>query len=374
MSEKVRLGFIGANVKSRWGIEGHFPAIKASSDVELTAVCTTRPESAEEARRFFNAKLAFSDYREMVRSPEIDAVVVCVRIPSHHALTIAALDAGKHVYTEWPLGRTTAEAEEMTSLARARGLVTAVGLQSRVNPVLCHMKALIESGYIGEVLACHVVTVRGGPLQVHSSRSYMADVTHGATPLTKQSGHVIDALRFVAGDFVRLGCMITTQAKQWMESDTGKTVDVTAPDTILLSGQLASGAAASVHVGPVPWAAPGYRMDIFGKEGSLIVTGSESSQRHELRLQGAQRSQTLVDIEVPVERYSFVPRDFPRGTPFHVGQMYSLFAQAIQTGKTPLQLPTFETALQMHQLIDNMRLASEMGKVITIAPARNAGR
>ncbi|HEX3169086.1 MAG TPA: gfo/Idh/MocA family oxidoreductase, partial [Burkholderiales bacterium] len=62
MANKIRLGFIGANVKSTWASQSHFPALRASPDVELTAVCTTKPESAEEARKVFGAKLAFTDF------------------------------------------------------------------------------------------------------------------------------------------------------------------------------------------------------------------------------------------------------------------------------------------------------------------------
>ena len=58
MAHKIRLGFVGANVGSTWSSQSHFPALLASPDVELTAVCTTRPESAEEARQAFGAKLA----------------------------------------------------------------------------------------------------------------------------------------------------------------------------------------------------------------------------------------------------------------------------------------------------------------------------
>src|SRR6266516_2246010 len=126
MADKIRLGFVGANVRSAWASQSHFPALMASPDVELTAVCTTRPESAEEAREAFGAKLAFHDFRAMVASPEIDAVAVVVRVPAHYEPTRAALEAGKPVYTEWPLGRTTAEAEEMAALARSKGLQTVV--------------------------------------------------------------------------------------------------------------------------------------------------------------------------------------------------------------------------------------------------------
>ena len=63
MAHKIRLGFVGANVRATWASQSHFPALLASPDVELTAVCTTRPESAEEAREAFGAKLAFHDFR-----------------------------------------------------------------------------------------------------------------------------------------------------------------------------------------------------------------------------------------------------------------------------------------------------------------------
>ena len=110
MANKIRLGFIGANVKSTWASQSHFPALRASPDVEMTAVCTTRPETADEALKAFGAKHAFTDFRKMATSKDIDAVAVVVRVPSHFDATKAAIEAGKHVYTEWPLGRTTAEA------------------------------------------------------------------------------------------------------------------------------------------------------------------------------------------------------------------------------------------------------------------------
>src|SRR3954463_10712359 len=211
MAGKIRLGFVGANIRSNWASESHFPALAASPDVELTAVCTRNQASAEEARKAFGAKLAFSDYREMVASPEIDAVLVVVRVPSHYGPTRAAIEAGKHVYTEWPLGRTTAEAVELAALAHAKGVQTAIGLQSRVSPAVLYVKHLLETGYVGRVLSCHVSTMRHGPLQRKSSRTWYRDVELGANALTIDSGHVIDALRFVAGDFTRLNAMVTTQ-------------------------------------------------------------------------------------------------------------------------------------------------------------------
>ena len=323
MAEKIRLGFVGANVNSIWSTQSHFPALLASPGVEFTAACTSRLESAEEAKQAFGTKLAFHDFREMSTSPDIDAVAVVVRVPLHYEPTKAAIEAGKHVYTEWPLGQNTAEAEELAALAEDKGVQTAVGLQSRVSPALMYIKELIETGYVGEVLSCHVTTMRDGSLARAPGRTWNLDINQGANTLTIANGHVIDALRFVLGDFERVACMVTTQIDKMPVTGTDEIIDVTAPDNVRVSGQLERGAAVSVHVGAVPWGGTGFRMEIYGREGTLITTGSVSSQRGEmLRIQGAQKSNDLEELAIP-GRFVYVPDDFPKGDPFNVGQMYA---------------------------------------------------
>src|SRR5215475_12549220 len=287
MAEKIRLGLVGASVGGTWSARSHLPAVQASSDIELTAVCTTRADSAEAARQAYGARLAFDDYRKMIASPEIHAVAVVVRVPSHYAPTKAALEAGKHVYCEWPLGRTTAEAVELAALAKAKGLVTAVGLQARVNPTLMYMKELVEAGFVGEVMAVHVSLLREGVLSRPSHRTWQRDAELGANTLTIANGHAVDAMRFVAGDFARLSAVVATQAKQWLDTGTNTWLDVTSPDNVLLSGRLVSGAVASVHIAAIPWAGSGYRMEIYGREGTLVASGEDSPQLSEIVLQGA---------------------------------------------------------------------------------------
>src|SRR2546430_15143618 len=184
MADRIRLGLTGASVRGTWSARSHLPAVRASSDVDLTAVCTARADSAEAARQAWGARSAFDDYRKMIASPEIDAVAVVVRVPSHYAPTKAALEAGKHVYCEWPLGRTTAEAAELSALAKANGLVTAIGLQARVNPALMHMQELIEAGFVGDIMAVHVSMIRDGVLNRASHRTWPRDPELGAHTLT----------------------------------------------------------------------------------------------------------------------------------------------------------------------------------------------
>src|ERR1700730_3201919 len=208
MADKIRLGLISASVRGTWSGRSHLPALQASSDVELTAVCTTRPDSAEAARRAWGARLALDDWRKMIASREIDAVAVVVRVPSHYAPAKAALEAGKHVYCEWPLGRTTAEAVELAALAKAGGLVTAVGLQARVNPTVMYMKEQFQAGFVGEVMAVHVSLLREGVLSRPSHRTWQRDAELGANTLTIAHGHTVDAMCFVSGDFRRLSAVV----------------------------------------------------------------------------------------------------------------------------------------------------------------------
>ena len=364
MADKVRLGLIGASVKGTWSARSHLPAVQASSDVELTAVCTTRADSAEAARRAWGARLAFDDYRKMIASPEIDAVAVVVRVPSHYAPTKAALEAGKHVYCEWPLGRTTAEAVELSALAKAKGLVTAVGLQARVNPALMHMREQVEAGFVGELMAVHVSLMREGVLSRPSHRTWQRDAELGANTLTIANGHTVDAMRFVAGDFGRLSAVVATRAKQWLDTGTNTLLDVTSPDNVLSSGRLANGAVVSVHIGAIPFAGSGYRMEIYGRDGTLVASGVDSPQLSEVFLHGAKGANTLAPMPVP-EQFMFAPRGTPSGEAINVGQMYTLLARAIRNGES--RQPTFETAVDLHRLVDAIKQASDTGREVTFA-------
>jgi predicted dehydrogenase len=353
MSNQIRLGLIGASVSGTWSSRSHLPAVRASADVELTAVCTTRADSAEAARQAYGAKLAFDDYRKMVASPDIDAVAVVVRVPSHYGPTKAALEAGKHVYCEWPLGKTTEEAVELAALARKNKLVTAIGLQARVNPAVIHMRDLVAAGYVGEVLAVHVSLMREGVLTRPSNRTWQRDVTLGANTLTIANGHTVDAMRFVTGDFARLSAVISTQAKQWLDTGANTWLDVTSPDNILLSGTLANGAVASVHIAAIPYAGSGYRMEIYGRDGTLVIAGEDSPQISEMSLSGAQKGNKLAPIAVPGSLTVIDPAT-PKGEAVNVGQMYTQFARAIGGQGV---LPDFDTAVELHHLVDAIRKA-----------------
>ncbi|HIF71899.1 MAG TPA: Gfo/Idh/MocA family oxidoreductase [Dehalococcoidia bacterium] len=363
MPDQIRLGIIGASPTVGWAHRAHLPAVPAAAGFELTAACTTRMETAEESARQYGARMVFDDYHKMLEHPEIDAVAVVLRVPAHYDITRDAISAGKHVFTEWPLGRTTEEAKELAAQARDKGVRTIVGLQSRANPTILHMKELADAGYVGEILSCSLRQIGSGVLTRDSGRTWQREVELGANTLTISAGHAIDALRFVAGDFVSVSAKLTTQVPQWHETDTDVMVDVTSPDNILVNGTLENGAIASVHVASIPFAGNGLTMEIFGRNGTLKATSGGSTNVGSVKLEGAQGSDDLVEIDIPAH-HTFVSEETPKGAPFNVGQMYDQFGKGILGEES--SYPDFDTAVELHILIDAIRKSSDENREIEV--------
>ena len=88
------------------------------------------------------------------------------------------------------------------------------------------------------------------------------------------------------GEFKEVSSVVSTRVRQWHESDTGRTVDVTAPDHILVSGTLSNGVVASARVSSVPWHDSGYRLEVYGREGTLVLTSQQSASIGGVRMRG----------------------------------------------------------------------------------------
>ncbi|WP_346269716.1 Gfo/Idh/MocA family oxidoreductase, partial [Pseudonocardia sp.] len=111
-ASRIRVGIIGANPDRGWAAEAHIPALRLlSDDFEITALSTSRRESADAASKLFGVPLAFDNHQDLVNSADVDVVAVTVKVPHHLELATAALEAGKAVYCEWPLGNGLHEAE-----------------------------------------------------------------------------------------------------------------------------------------------------------------------------------------------------------------------------------------------------------------------
>src|SRR2546422_3564644 len=134
-AKRIRVGIIGANPDRGWAAQAHIPALKSlPADFEITALSTTRRESADAAGRLFGVPAAFDNHQELVNSSSVDVVAVTVKVPHHLDLATAALEAGKAVYCEWPLGNGLKEAETLAALAKKKGVLAVAGLAGSPAP------------------------------------------------------------------------------------------------------------------------------------------------------------------------------------------------------------------------------------------------
>jgi predicted dehydrogenase len=359
-SGKIRIGIIGANPQRGFASIAHIPALQALPEFEISAVCTTRQESAEAAARHFGIPLAFSDARELARHSDIDLVTVSVKVPDHYTPVMAAIEAGKHVYCEWPLGRNTDEAVRMLDAARRKGIRHAVGLQGQVSPAIGYAKDLIADGYVGRVLSATMIgcAPNWGPT---IDRAYQADRANGANLLTITGGHTIDALCHCLGEFRELAAFVVRQRHRIPLEGTGEIIAKTSPDQLVVSGVVGDGTVVSFQIRGDVKRGTEFLFEIHGELGDLQLTATSraSMQRQELNLKGARGDDSaLTDLPVPAQ-YRWVPERVPPDSPYNVAQLYMRLAEGIRKRK-PVS-PGFDAAVIRHQLLDAIVRASETG-------------
>jgi predicted dehydrogenase len=362
MADTIRVGIIGANPERSWALRAHIPALAALPQYTLQAVSTSRRESADAAAKKFNVPLAFDHHTDLVTHPDVDLVVVSVKVPYHHELVLAALEAGKAVFCEWPLGNGLKEAMEMAALARQKKVCTAVGLQARFAPVINRVRDLVAQGYVGTVLSTSVV---GSGLAygevIERPNAYLLDKENGANLLTIATGHFLDAMCYCLGEFTELSATLATRRPQVKLARTDESLAATSPDQVAVQGTLRGGAVASFHFRGGQSRGTNLLWEINGVDGDLVVTGAGGHvQMLELTLQGGQgKDTTLAPLAIP-EEYRWVPAETPAGFPFNVAQLYVQLASDLQKG-TSLSL-NFDAAVVRHRMIVAIQQAAETGE------------
>jgi predicted dehydrogenase len=364
MTDKIRVGIVGATVTqggSGWGANAHVPALKVLPGYELAAVCTSHEDTAKASVAAFGARRGFHRFSDMTSSPDVDLIVVCVRVPGHKELVMGGLQAGKAVFCEWPLGATLAEAQEMAGLARQRSLKSIVGLQARSDPAVLYARDLVQSGHIGEVLAAHLTASAQAVLQRGPGRIWQGVRANGANTLTIAGGHAIDALCAILGEFVEVSARVATRIPEWRDMS-GKAVPVDAPDSINVVGRMTSGAEVSVNIAAVP-NPTGNRLEIYGREGTLLVRGDGSFNIGPSQVHVSRGKEPMTAMPVPA-KYRVVPESTPAGQAYNVAQAYVRAADALR-GSGSFDVD-FNLAVQRHKLIDAIERSSAAGRSVKV--------
>ena len=302
----IRVGIIGANPDRGWAAQAHIPALKSLPDeFEITALSTSRRESAYAAGKRFGVPLAFDNHQELVDSADVDVVAITVKVPYHLELATAALGAGKAVYCEWPLGNGLQEAERLASLAKKRDVLAVAGLQARSAPPVAYVRDLISQGYVGEVLSTTLVgSGMGWGPTVEPDNEYLNDKKNGATMLSIAVGHAADALCYCLGEVRELSATMAVRRKSFTIGQEGESRPMTAADQVGVTGLLEGGAAFSIHYRGGYSRGTNLLWEINGTEGDLQLTADGGqAQIFEMTVRGGRGAQSSLDILPVPQQY-----------------------------------------------------------------------
>ncbi len=187
--EKLRVGIVGCG-----GIANgkHMPSLKKVAECEMVAFCDLVEERAVKAAADYGvpgAKVT-TDYMELANDPDIDVIHVCTPNRSHSFITIACLEAGKHVMCEKPMAKTADEAKAMLEAAKRTGKKLTIGYQNRQNTNQQVLKRAADAGKFGEIYfaKAHAIRRRAVP----TWGVFMNEYEQGGGPLIDIGTHALD--------------------------------------------------------------------------------------------------------------------------------------------------------------------------------------
>lgn len=360
----IKVGIIGAsNDRQGWAARAHIPALKTLGDrYELTAVGTSRPESAREAAAVFGARHAFTDAGELARHPDVDLVVVTVKVPAHAQLIRAAIGAGKHVLSEWPLGLDLAEASALRAEADRAGVRHAIGLQARHSPAAKRARELIADGHLGRVtsVTAHVTRGKGTAGTIPAHNAYTFDRANGAGLVEVAGGHTLDLVEYLTGEIAELTAATAVQRPTMTVVESGETIAVTAPDHLMLHGSMASGASLSAYLQDAKLAEPHSRLEIAGTRRDLLLTTIPHGDMLASQIQIGELG--LFEVAEPGETWAPIPVPAATQAPEqarNVAAMYADLAEDLRDGGG--RVAGFAEAERAHRVLDAATRSASRG-------------
>ncbi len=174
-------------------------------DAEYVAVCDREIERAKSFAEIADLKLATSEPDELIASPLVNTVYVCVPTGEHKALVEKAAAAGKHIFCEKPLAKTAADARSMLQAVQSAGVRNQVGLVLRHSPIMLVLKELMADPELGRPMAVCFRDDQFFPIQGHYASDWRKDVSlTGGGALIEHSIHDLDIMSFLLGDIERV--------------------------------------------------------------------------------------------------------------------------------------------------------------------------
>ncbi|MCV4232639.1 Gfo/Idh/MocA family oxidoreductase [Virgibacillus sp. LDC1] len=190
--KSINVGVIGTGSISAM----HLQSYQKHANANLLAVCDLNEERAQRAAEKYGATKVYTDYNELLADPEIDAVSICTWNNTHAEISIAALNAGKHVLVEKPLCRTVEEALQVQEAVKSSGKLLQVGFVRRYDPNAQMLREFADKGEFGDIYFAKASSVR----RLGNPGGWFSDIERsGGGPLIDIGVHVIDLCWYMMG-------------------------------------------------------------------------------------------------------------------------------------------------------------------------------
>lgn len=354
----IRIAVLGTG----FGASAHIPALNALPEAEVVGVCARHRDRAIAVAAKHQIPMATTDFRALVRDGDVDAVIVAAPPFLHHQMTLAALDAGKHVLCEKPMARNMAESRDMVKMAANAGLIAMVNHEFRFVPVRQRIHELIQEGYIGTPQAA-TLTVFRSSLADPNGRAFgwLMEQEKAGGMLGATGSHHIDALRWWFGDITGVAGATATMVGHRRLPDSSAMGRVDADDNYAFILRFANGALATVHVTTTAAVDSAEEIVLSGSDGMLMAHGDSA-------LYGSQRGQgPLAELEIP-ERLTTTVGTFSHPLAQPTALLQRAWIKAIRTGK-PVS-PTFADGAKVQEILDGVARSSGQGRWIDTSGSR----
>ncbi|OGV25983.1 MAG: LmbZ [Legionellales bacterium RIFCSPHIGHO2_12_FULL_37_14] len=250
---EFKIGIIGC------GLIGQKRANNLGKNAKLVALADLNLENAKKVAGISNIAL-FQDWRQLIKEADLDIIIIATLHDSLAAITLAAIESGKHVLVEKPAARTPSELEPIIHAAERHQVKVHVGFNHRYHRAMRKAKTMIDEGLIGDLMYIRARYGHGGRLGYEKEWRANRDLSGGGE-LIDQGPHVIDLSRWFLGEFTKVQGFAKTY--YW---------DMPVDDNAFMLLQTAKGQTAFLHVSCTEWKNT-FAMEIMGAKGKLEITG-----------------------------------------------------------------------------------------------------
>ncbi|MDR1531081.1 MAG: Gfo/Idh/MocA family oxidoreductase [Clostridiales bacterium] len=265
----MKIGFVGCGAISGIYLKNITEVFK---ELEIAGVCDLIRERAEDAAKAYSVPKIYKDMHELFADPEVDIVLNLTRPYEHYEVTKAALEAGKHVYTEKPLGAALEEGVALAGLAASKGLRLGGAPDTFLGAGIQTCRKLIDAGIIGEPVGASAFMVCRGHETWHPDPEFY--YKYGGGPMFDMGPYYLTTLVNLLGGIESVSGMARVSFPQRLitsQPHYGETVTVDVPTYITGMMRFVSGALGTIFTTFDAYAAEVPRIEIYGSDGTLSV-------------------------------------------------------------------------------------------------------